>query len=143
MKARRRFGLSGNVVPKWIAILALGFVAAQFGPPANGQEQATVIRGGTLIDGNGGPPLANATVVIEGTRIRTIAPGQPASPPAGATVIDAQGKYIVPGLWDTHTHYHNWFPELVISSGVTSVLGYSGGAWLEAQMDGTAKGKIL
>src|SRR3990172_1926821 len=72
-------------------------------PGAQGQQSVTAIRGGTLIDGNGGAPVPNVLIVIAGNRIRSIAPG--GAPPAGATVIEAQGKYIVPGLWDTHTHY--------------------------------------
>ena len=143
MKAQKLSTAIGTVVPKGIMVLALFFAAAQFGPNAFGQQSTTVIRGGTLIDGNGGPPVANSVIVIEGNRIRTISQGQQANLPAGATVIDATGKYITPGLWDTHTHYHNWFPELVISSGVTSVLAYDGNPWLEAQAEGTAKGKIL
>jgi hypothetical protein len=36
---------------------------------------ALIIRGVTLIDGNGGAPLANATVVVEGTRITRVSVG--------------------------------------------------------------------
>lgn len=110
---------------------------------ADAQDKVTVIRGGTLIDGNGGAPQQNVSIVISGNRIKTISPGAAANVPAGATVIDATGKYIVPGLWDTHIHYHNWFPELLITNGITSVLGYNGDAWINGQADGTAKGKVF
>ena len=106
-----------------------------------GQQRVTVIRGGTLIDGNGGPPLQDAVIIIEGNRIRSIAQGPTAAPP-GAQEIDARGKYIIPGLSDTHTHYHEWFPELLINHGVTSVLAYGGGPWLNAVREGTEKRKI-
>lgn len=102
----------------------------------------TVIQGGTLIDGNGGEPLRDATIVIEGNRIARIQSGRTQKFPASATIIDADGKYILPGLWDTHTHYREWFAELVVSNGVTSVLSYGGGVWLDIQAEGIANGKI-
>lgn len=105
-------------------------------------QQITVIRGGTLIDGSGGPPLANATIVIEDNRIARISRGAAGEYPASAKVINAEGKYILPGLWDTHTHYREWFAELVVSNGVTSVLSYGGGIWLDIQGEGIEKGKI-
>lgn len=60
-------------------------------------QQTLVIRGGTLIDGNGGPPVANATLVIEGDRIREIRTTDGAQVPSNARVIDARGKFIIPG----------------------------------------------
>ncbi|MCZ6491951.1 MAG: amidohydrolase family protein [Acidobacteria bacterium] len=129
-----------EAVVKWSLILAVCAFAVQAGPAVLAQQSVTAIQGGTLIDGNGGAPLTNALIVIEGNRIRSISQG--GTPPAGARVIDARGKYITPGLWDTHTHYRNWFPELLITNGVTSVLAYGGGPWLNAQMEGINNGHI-
>lgn len=106
------------------------------------QQAVTVIQGGTLIDGNGGKPLRDVTIVIEGNRIARVQSGRAQKIPSSATVIDANGKYILPGLWDTHTHYRDWFAELLISNGVTSVLSYGGGVWYDIQAEGTAKKKI-
>ncbi len=39
------------------------------------QKPPVVIQGGRLIDGNGGKPVDNATVVIEGNRIKQVAAG--------------------------------------------------------------------
>ena len=104
-------------------------------------QQLTVIQGGTLIDATGAPPQPNAVIVVRGDRIESI--NQGGSVPAGANVIDATGKYIVPGLWDKHLHYKDWFPELLITNGVTSAFAQGGGAWLHAQNEGVSKGKIL
>ena len=61
-----------------------------------------VIEGGTLIDGRGGPPVRDVQIVVEGTRIRAIGrKGQ--APPAGAQVIEADGRFIVPGVPSTTT----------------------------------------
>jgi imidazolonepropionase-like amidohydrolase len=61
----------------------------------------------TLIDGRGGPPVADATVVIDGDRVVSV--DRPAPP--GARVVDAKGKYLIPGLWDAHVH---WFEERLL-----------------------------
>ena len=62
------------------------------------------ITGATLIDGNGGPPVANATVLIEGDRIQYAGARDAVNLSPDITVIDAGGKFIMPGLIDTNVH---------------------------------------
>jgi imidazolonepropionase-like amidohydrolase len=65
------------------------------------------IQGATLIDGAGNPPRTNSLVVISAGRIVSIGAATPEalrSLPAGTRVIDAAGKWIVPGLIDAHVH---------------------------------------
>ncbi|MEE8349827.1 MAG: amidohydrolase family protein [Acidobacteriota bacterium] len=81
-----------------------------------------VLRGATVIDGLGNPPLNNATVVVEGDRIRSILSGQDPTFPTDATVIDVSGKFIIPGFVDTHVHWEGWMGEIFINHGITSVL---------------------
>ncbi len=65
----------------------------------------TLIRSGTLIDGNGGIPLPNAAVLIEDNHIRAVGPANSISlPNADVTQIDAGGGFILPGFIDTHVH---------------------------------------
>ncbi len=65
----------------------------------------TLIRNGTLIDGQGGLPLPDAAVLIEDTRIRAVGPASRIPlPDAEITTIDARGGAILPGLIDTHVH---------------------------------------
>jgi imidazolonepropionase-like amidohydrolase len=66
--------------------------------------QTKAIVGATVIDGNGGPPLANATLVIEGKRIAALGPRSAIQVPTGATVIDGTGRYVVPGFIDLNNH---------------------------------------
>lgn len=66
--------------------------------------QTTAIVGATLIDGNGGPPLAEATVVVEGDRITAAGLRSEVEVPAGANVIDGAGKFVTPGFVDTNVH---------------------------------------
>ena len=62
------------------------------------------VVGGTLIDGNGGAPIADAVVLIDGARIAAVGPRGAVRIPAGAQQIDARGRWIVPGLIDTNVH---------------------------------------
>ena len=105
-------------------------------------QPVTVLRGGTLIDGTGAAAKAGTDIVIRGNRIESVGSRHV---PAGATVVDVSGKYIVPGLWDKHLHYKDWFGEMLVTNGVTSAFVQSGGGptWLHAQNEGIHKGKIL
>ena len=65
-----------------------------------------LIKNGTLIDGRGCEPVPNTLVVVEGNRIAHVGPTdgrlRPESP--DDRVIDAAGKFILPGLIDAHCH---------------------------------------
>jgi imidazolonepropionase-like amidohydrolase len=66
--------------------------------------QVVAIEGATLIDGNGGPPVPDAVIVIDGSRITAVGPRASVRVPSGATAIDAKGRYVVPGFIDTNVH---------------------------------------
>ena len=98
---------------------ALADIAKRLSPERKG---ALVITGATLIDGTGGAPLADAVVVIEGDRITAVGPRDKIPIPKGATVVDARGKFLLPGLWDMHAHFEQveWGPTY-LAAGVTTV----------------------
>src|SRR5947209_3301995 len=74
----------------------------------------------TIINPDGSAPLHDATVVIRDGKIAAVGPA--AQVPAGATVLDASNKFILPGLWDTHAHFEQWEWALAyLASGITSV----------------------
>lgn len=76
--------------------------AVVLSPHAAAQAPAPlVIDGGTLIDGNGGVPVADAVVIMQGDRIAAVSRRGEAAIPANAQVIRADGKFILPGLWDS------------------------------------------
>lgn len=60
------------------------------------------VRAGRLIDGQGGPPVRDAVILIQGDRVTAAGPGL--AIPAGAEVIDLSKKTVLPGLIDCHTH---------------------------------------
>ncbi|WP_177231304.1 amidohydrolase family protein [Amycolatopsis saalfeldensis] len=57
----------------------------------------------TVIDGEAAGPLADAEVVVADGRFSAIRPAT-GPRPAGGPVLDARGGYLVPGLWESHTH---------------------------------------
>jgi imidazolonepropionase-like amidohydrolase len=66
-----------------------------------------LIRGGTLIDGTGGPPVPDGAVLIEGERIRAVGPRQAVEKDLERRelgVIEANGRTVMPGLIDSHCH---------------------------------------
>jgi imidazolonepropionase-like amidohydrolase len=65
-----------------------------------------LIENGTVIDGSGRKPRPNALIVIDGNRISHLDPAPGMMRPACADdrVIDATGKYVLPGLIDAHCH---------------------------------------
>ena len=85
------------------SVLALTVSAAGFADPAG--QTATAFVGATLIDGNGGDPVTNATVVISGDRILAAGDSAEVEIPTGAETVTVDGKYIVPGLIDAHAHF--------------------------------------
>lgn len=110
-------------------------------PPT--QPEAVVIEGGTLVDGNGGAPVRDVQVVIRGNRITAIGrKGTPA--PAGAQVLQADGKFIIPGLWDAQLNFYSYQGEAMLNAGVTSFIGIGDngetGVFIH---EGIVKGRIL
>ena len=99
------------------AALAIGLTAH-----AQGQQQVLVIQGGTLIDGNGGAPVPNSVIVIQGNRITAVGRAGAVQVPAGATVINAAGKWITPGLIDSMAIGYWMYNEAYLHFGVTSAV---------------------
>lgn len=62
------------------------------------------IKNATLFDGSGALPHGPATVIIEGDRIATVGPSAEVQVPENCEVLDAAGKFLMPGLIDCHVH---------------------------------------
>jgi imidazolonepropionase-like amidohydrolase len=70
----------------------------------NGAQAPVALVGATAINPAVQPPPSVATILIEGTRITHVGPEARVKVPAGAQVIDARGKFVIPGLFDVHHH---------------------------------------
>jgi imidazolonepropionase-like amidohydrolase len=135
---RRRFvtgAITGGaaltrVIPSAGAHASGGEASPEASPPGGGE--AFAISGVTLIDGTDAPPKPNTSVVIEGERIAEVRPADSGATPQGMRVVDGAGRYLIPGLWDSHVHAFvfpwqadRYFP-LLIANGVTGIRDMGG-----------------
>jgi len=111
--------------------------------PAQTPPTSLVIEGGTLIDGNGGTPVLEAVIVITGNKIASVSRKGQLSYPPNAQVIKAGGKFILPGLWDSHG-YGTWFlNDMYLNHGVTSIVDNGlGGELSLVHREAVNRGKI-
>ena len=82
---------------------------------------ALVVRGARLFVAESATMQPGMTVVMSGDRITAVGKDGSVAIPAGATVIDAAGKALLPGLWDMHVHIQPGDDGLLhIAAGVTN-----------------------
>ena len=67
-------------------------------------QRPLVIKGATLVDGSGGPPILNSTVLVVGGRIALIGEGGTLAAPDSAEMVDGKGKTLIPGIINLHGH---------------------------------------
>ena len=113
-----------NLFAYVLVILLSASAIAQY--PAS---QSIVLTHVTVIDMTGASPKPNMTVVIMGNRITALGKSDEIPLPQNARVVDASGKFLIPGLWDMHVHLNyetvrqveqSLFP-LLVANGVTGV----------------------
>jgi imidazolonepropionase-like amidohydrolase len=118
----------GNSLPFLCVALLLSISPSSAAGQAQQPAATLVIEGGTLIDGNGGAPVRDALILIQGNRITTVSQKGKVSYPPSAQVIRADGKFILPGLWENE-NVHQWYVgESLLAYGVTSVTDIGEGA---------------
>ncbi|MHC4371510.1 MAG: ankyrin repeat domain-containing protein [Planctomycetota bacterium] len=109
---------------------ALLFLLICLGPPevlggqkTGSRQTALVFTHVTVIDATGAPAKPDMTVVIKGGRIAALGKTANLDVPENAQVVDATGKFLIPGLWDMHIH--PWFGKnslaLFIANGITGI----------------------
>ena len=139
-------------------------VGAQSAPArVTSSDTLIAIVGATVIDGNGGAPMTDATIVVRGKRIAAVGPRASVQVPKGARVIDGAGKFVTPGFIDTNVHlslynngesmvrYEDRFLDLVTEAaqtelkyGITTVRDSYGALLpLNAIRDSIARGQLI
>ena len=113
-----------SLLPDFIS-RAAGYSMALFEkamPKTNADSKVIAVTGGTLVDVVNGITIPDATVLVENGKIKTVGKAAEIKIPAGAKVIDAKGKTILPGLWDMHAHFEQaeWGPAY-LAVGATTV----------------------
>ncbi|MEP6611081.1 MAG: amidohydrolase family protein [Mucilaginibacter sp.] len=91
-------------------------------PKSTAADKVIAITGGTVIDVVNSKSIPNSTVIIENGIIKSVGETGKVNIPAGAKIIDAKGKTVLPGLWDMHAHFEqvDWGPAY-LAAGVTTV----------------------
>jgi len=89
----------------------------------------------TVIDATGSPPQPDMTLLIADQRIATLGPSSSTTIPRGARILDATGKFLIPGLADMHVHLtgagepagsREFILPLLLANGVTTVRDMGG-----------------
>jgi imidazolonepropionase-like amidohydrolase len=100
-----------------LSLLALCVAVGCQQPPPDG----TALVGATLIDGSGGPPLPDAVVVVRRGKIESVGSRADFHLPRRTVEVDATGRWIIPGLIDSHAHVARWALSRYLAWGVTTV----------------------
>ncbi len=110
----------------FFALLWLVFAVETLPQP----PKSLVVTHISVVDVSTGETKPDMTVIISDGRIREIGSSTTARIPEAAQVVEAGGKFLIPGLWDMHVHIFNqisrrppntWYFPLFIANGVTSV----------------------
>ncbi|GAC1305831.1 MAG: amidohydrolase family protein [Steroidobacteraceae bacterium] len=120
-------------------VLSAFLLAAAIGSAAvaqpGGENRPLVLVHVNIVDTTGGPVQPDMTVIVENRHITAVEKSATAPALAGAQLIDARGKYLIPGLWDMHVHtvFGDWLPRnekvtlpLFVANGVTGVRDMGG-----------------
>jgi imidazolonepropionase-like amidohydrolase len=153
--SRRVAMLTANTVLALMAavLFASNWARALYAQESTAPGKIIVFRHVTVIDTNGGPARPDMSVVIEGDRILHVGKAREVKFPYRSEVVDASGKFLIPGLWDMHVHtfFGEWVPggrevtlPLFIATGITGVrdMGSDLDAILAARKD-FEQGKLL
>jgi imidazolonepropionase-like amidohydrolase len=117
-----------------------------------------LVRNTTLIDGTGKTPQVGVDVLVQGDEVASIAQG--IDVPPETRILDGTGKFVIPGLIDTHVHLNfpmvfqvtdeekeaivAHTPRAFLYNGVTTVLNVSSDAeWIWAQRAAQRLGKLV
>ena len=93
-------------------ILLSAYLIAPISIAAAATELAVV--GGTIIDGNGGAPVSDGVILINGSRIVAVGDKHTKIPPS-AKRVNAAGKFVIPGLMDANVHLVlDFYPDTLL-----------------------------
>ena len=130
-----------------VALVAIGV------GPSTLQAQRLAIVHVTLIDVISGRRVPNQSLVVSGDRITSVGPAANVRVPGDARVVDGRGKFLIPGLIDTHVHLalrsdrdSLRLLDALLAHGITSVRDAGAGGqdqWLLALRDRTQRSEIL
>jgi imidazolonepropionase-like amidohydrolase len=116
----------------FLALAVSATVFAEQAVPPNATLAFTHVN---VIDATGGPLQPDMTVIVRDGHIADLGKSDALQAPADAKVVNAAGKYLIPGLWDMHVHtvFGDWIPRnekvvlpMFVANGVTGVRDMGG-----------------
>jgi imidazolonepropionase-like amidohydrolase len=126
-----------------LTIIVFLILIASGANSAMAQEQPLVIEGATLIDGTGRAPINNSVIVLQGGRIKAAGAKDQVQIPPRAKVVNAENKFVLPGLIDAHIHFLDFMPQLFLRFGVTTIFDTANPTeWILAQREAQKRGRI-
>ena len=114
----------GRAASSFAAVAATALLALAGLPAARplAQTADVALIGARVVDGAGGAPLEEATVLVAGGRIQAVGAAADVQVPDGATRVDVAGKTIIPGLINAHAHLDDGDPALPLHEQVLAQL---------------------
>lgn len=119
-----------HALNKVISILSVALFSWDAIGATTSEERSLAFTHVTVIDTTGAAPSTDMTVLVKDKRIVQLGKSGQVRLPQGARVVQAHGKYLIPGLWDMHVHtaFGDWLPPnesvtlpLFVANGVTGV----------------------
>jgi hypothetical protein len=115
----------GCALRLWVSVVALAIASRSIAAQQPAPSSALVLDGVSVIDVEHGTRRQAQRVVVIGNRITAVGARASIAAPKGARIIDATGKYLIPGLWDVHTHAMHAAPDIFypmfLANGVTGI----------------------
>lgn len=119
----------------FLFVLAVGGLPLSCSHPGESPKSVLAITHVTLIDATGAAPQSDMVVLIADHRIAAIGPANTKVIPQDAEILDATGKFLIPGLADMHLHLtgageptgsREFFLPLLLANGITTVRDMGG-----------------
>lgn len=124
---RKRDGTPMFLKPLLLAHMAFAMAISVTASAQEGTVSAVVFDKVTVVDVETGTRALDQRVVVTGNRITAVGASGDVRAPKGAQVVDASGKYLIPGLWDVHVHHASdsatstLFQHLFLANGITGI----------------------
>ena len=134
--------MDNPIVPICLLSVAATFMATV---PVTPQTRTLAVTRVNVVDLVNGRIVPNSTVTIRGRTIAGVT--QNSAPPTDVQVVDGQGGFLIPGLWDMHAHMEatgeSWL-QLYVANGVTGIRDMGSNLDLILKMrESTASGQVL